>query len=350
MGARIDKFFKQSRAGINALDELLQDHEPKENEIVAQPTIRRRKPRGPRKAAEPTGDIKLRLGRANDAFSQLRIREAYDIVTELIRINAETFEAWLLLSSIFHEKGDNKRALSALQIAAHLRPKHFEVWSNAADYALYSLGGTAHQCLEEARWCYSMAIRNIPTSIEARRGKAKVCVLLGLYRSAASEFKYILKQHPYDLSAVRDLAVAYIDLKEPENGRDLYKAIFDYFRSNPEFEEDQEELDWNDLYSYAVLYGFLDSDAEALKELKSHARWFLGREEESFWDDVTEDDCEWDLYDSRRRGISRYTPGIFPSSSYGLGLPIEIRVSFGKLRLSLGHHEEALVSESKTLI
>jgi general transcription factor 3C polypeptide 3 (transcription factor C subunit 4) len=297
--------------------------------------------RGPRPAVEPTGDIKLRLGRANEAFQDNKIDEARVMVDEIIRINAETYEAWTLLSSIFQERKQVNDALMALIVAAHLRPKYVEAWFNCGEYALDSMGEHTDKILRDAQFCYANAVRHVPSSLEARRRKAYVLMLRENYNQAASEYKYILKACPHDLAVIRQLAVLYIDLGEAATGRDLYRETFEYFRMSPE--EHELEITWNDVDSYAVLYSFLNQNETALRELKSLARWLLGRQEEGFWDEVTDNDCEWDMYDSRKAGVPHYMPGKFPVSSYGYGLPIELRVNLGKFRMNLGHYDEAMV-------
>ena len=64
--------------------------------------------RGPRKAAEPTGDVKYRLNMATNAYMGGRIDEAIEYVEDAIRINAETHRAWMLLASFLEEKGNKK--------------------------------------------------------------------------------------------------------------------------------------------------------------------------------------------------------------------------------------------------
>lgn len=331
--------------GLNGVTDVVSQEE-KEASPEDPNRLKRIRHRGPRAAAEVTGEIKMRLGRANEAFAESKIDEARKLVDEIIRINAETHEAWNLLSSIFQEQNLVEDALMALIVAAHLRPKHIEAWFNAGDYALTSMGEVTPKILRDAQFCYASAVRQVPTSIDARRRKARVLVMRENYNLAARDFVYILRTTPYDLEIIRELVMVYIDLGDATAGVDLYKKTIEHFKEAPDVYESS--IDWNDLHSCAVLYSLMGKNEDALKEMKSLARWLLGREEEIFWDDVTENDCEWDVDDSRRSSIEQYTSGAFPLSSYGEGLPVELRIYLGKYRLNLKHHDEAMVSQLLT--
>lgn len=311
---------------------------------ISKPQVRRHiRHRGPRAAAEPTGDIKLRLGAANEAFQGNSLDDAMDLVDDIIRLNAETYEAWILKSSIFHEVGKRQEALNALVFAAHLRPKHKEAWFNCGDYALDSVGEVTEELLKTALWCFRLAVRNLPTNAEARCRKAQVSALLGNYTQAAREYEYVLRLSPNDIIVIRELAILYIDLKRYTEGKKLYEQTFDFFRASPDAEKYQEQVSWTDLDNYAVLCSFLDQNEETLMLLNLLSRWLMGREEENFWDRKNQVDCEWDDGDVRRSHIPDYSAGRFPISCYGSGLPIELHVHFGKFKLKLGHHDAAMV-------
>lgn len=322
------------------LEEAEEEREP----VTKDPNrLRKVKHRGPHAAAEVTGEIKLRLGQANEAFAESKIDEAKALVDEIIRINAETYEAWNLLSSIFQEQNLVEDALMALIVAAHLRPKHIDAWFNAAEYALTSMGPLTPKLLGDAQFCFSSAIRQVPTSLEARRRKIEVLLLRQNYNLAARDLVYLLRTIPHDLEVIRELAMVYVDLGDGKAGVELYKKAIEHYRKVPD--DFDLSIDWNDLHSCAVLYSLIAKEEEALKDMKAFARWLLGREDETFWDDITENDCEWDVDDSRRStSVEKYKAGSHPISAYGKGLPIELRIYFGKYRLQLKHREEAMVN------
>lgn len=297
--------------------------------------------RGPRKAAEPTGDIKLRLSKASEAFIVQKYDEARSIIAEIIRINAETHEAWTLLASIFREAGDTDKALMALMYAAHLRPKHVDAWLNCAEYALEETGKNRSKYLPSAHFCYASAIRANPKNLEARFGKAAVYLEQKNLSSAISEYRIILNRLPHDTRVLRLLAETYIDHGDAETAKGLYKESIAHFRVSTN--EAPHSFCWSDVDVYIELYGYLKQYDIAIKEIRSVARWLLGRDIDGFWDAVTDDDREWDADDSRRVQTSDFSSGRFPLSTYGAGLPLELRVKLGLYRLHLGQFDEALV-------
>lgn len=298
--------------------------------------------KGPRKAAEPTGDIKLRLSKANEAFIAGNYTDARFIILEVIRINAETYEAWTILSAIFQELGQINDALMALIYASHLRPKDVNAWLRCAQFAQEETGENWQNYLPTANFCYAAALRADVKCIEARLGKARIFLERNKPGGAITEYKYILKVRPHDMEIVRSLAAAYVDNNEIENAKELYRETLTYIRA-PE-NEDEQEVTWNDVNAYITLYECLGEHSTGLAELKSLSRWLLGRESEEYWDEIPDDDREWDVDNSRRIEVPAFDVDRFPLSSYGEGLPLELRVRMGIARASLGYTDEAIVS------
>lgn len=297
--------------------------------------------RGPRKAAEPTGDIKLRLSKANEAFIYERYEDAAVIILEIIRINAETYEAWTILSTVLQELGRMDDSVMALIYASHLRPKDVVGWLKCASFALNATRINHKQRLLSAGFCYSSALRADARCIDARLGKAMINVEKGNFTGAISEYKYVLKLHPNDLEVVNKLAEVYVDNGEVELAKRLYEEIFAHYQSPAN--KPERAISWHEVNAYVTLYEYNGQYAAAISELKSLSRWLLGRESQTFWDGITEDDREWDADSSRRIEVPNFSVDAYPLSTYGEGLPLELRVKLGLCRLNLGHHKEALV-------
>lgn len=312
----------------------------RKNDIVARGGYRGR--RGPRKAAEPTGDIKARLGEAANAFLKGQYPEAYSICKEIIRINAETIEAWTTMASCFLEMGSKDKALTALTIAAHLEPKNVPNWNRLAGLFLEEDGDGRDTYLSTAFFCYGAALRADVNNIEARLGKARIQAERNKHAAAIKEYEKVLSLQPQDLQLIRDLCAAHYDDGKLENAASLYKQTFARLMENSSA-YNGDVLDWSDLDSYITIRQELGQHNAAIKELKSIARWFLGRDSENIWDHVSGDDREWDADGSRRAKIAGFTEGGFPPSTYGNGLPLELRTKLGISRLELGQHDEAMV-------
>lgn len=304
---------------------------------------RARGPRGPRKAAKPRGDITARLAKVNQAFLAADYSTALDLVSEVIRINAETHQAWTALASIFQEQGEPTRALSAMVYAAHLRPKDVSGWMTCASFALDIATEDDTSNLKTARLCYSAALRADATNLEARLGKAAICHTLGHYAQAIQEYNLILKNHPTDLEIVRKLAETCVDNKYSGtsvlSAVTAYQRFFDYITTTPTAGE-LSEL-WYDIGIYVDLLSSADENSRAVQQLRLLARWMVGRASETFWDGV-EDDREWDPDNDRKSQVPSFTEIHIDGQPYDL--PIDLRARLAILRLRLSDWQEAKAS------
>lgn len=301
--------------------------------------------RGPRKAAKPRGDITARLSKVNQAFLSGDYDQALDLAFEVIRINAETHQAWTTLSSIFRERHELDRALSAMVYAAHLRPKDVSGWLKCATFALDTIGDDEDRNLHTARLCYSAALRADPSHIEARLGKAAVCHRQCHFAAAISEYKHVLRRQPHDLDLVRKLAEACVDSKNANavvpSAIQAYRQFFD-FEMSSQPQSSRGDL-WHDVGIFVDLFASIGNYQEAIRQLKTLSRWLIGRAPEQYWEDWQGDDREWDLDSLRRSVVCEFdelgsNPGL-----YGNALPEDLRVRLATYRFKLGHEEEALV-------
>jgi general transcription factor 3C polypeptide 3 (transcription factor C subunit 4) len=164
---------------------------------------------------------------------------------------------------------------------------------------------------------------------------------LGNTGSAISEYKRLLRQHPHDTTILRLLAEAYIDKDDVEAAKEFYRESISFYRVSDE--SPGHVFGWSDINIYVELCAYRGQYDVAIKELKSLSRWVLGRQQDSWWDLIVEDDREWDANDSRRIHIREFVTGRYNPQLYGEGLPLELRVKLGLYRLRLGNYDEAMV-------
>jgi len=273
---------------------------------------------------------------ANEAFLAGNLDEAQNLASEIIRLNGDIFQAYALLTVIYDQKNNVKESLRMQWLSCHLK-KDTALWISCAQRFL----GVGN--IKKADDCFRGAIRTVPGCVEARIGKAKILSKKGKHDQAITEYKKILsKWGPHDIEVIRLLAEAYVDNREVENAKELYRETFTYLKALPE--DDDQMMDWNDVSAYLALFEGQGNDYEAaLKELKSLARWLLGREEQHFFDDVTSNDCEWDNNNARRVELPDFQVDEYEPETYGAGLPLELRVKMGIFRLRLSHFDEAMV-------
>jgi len=291
---------------------------------------------GPRRAVEPTGDIKLRLTHASRAFMAQDYVGAIDIIQDIVKINAETHEAWVMLATCWEELGETQNAIHSYLGAAQLRPKHATGWLDVA------------QRFEEygdiygADYCYRCCTRFLPRCEEGHRGRARMNIKKRNFLGAITEFTKVLKTKPHDLEVLRGLIEAYVALKKYQEAKDLLQGMFAYYKRPNNWGELMP--DWNDLIQLITVYQMLGDHNTAIKDLKSHARWFLDRADDTYFDDVF-NDCEWDADadDERRLEIPGFTKVISQNPVYGDALPMKLRVQLGQCRFRKGDRDEGLV-------
>ncbi|KAI9668670.1 MAG: transcription factor TFIIIC subunit tfc4 [Trizodia sp. TS-e1964] len=298
--------------------------------------------RGPRKPAEPSPQIKVLLSKANDAFLKRNFEEAEKVLENILRQNEETFGAYTLLSEIYSERGDRLKSLNTLIAGAHLRPKDHGIWTKCAYETLaLETGVDPTKRLSQAIYCFGRAIEADPKDFTSRFEKAALHRELGHTGLAALIYEKLLELLPHDTTVLRHLAEVYIERNDVEKAIDVYRESILYYKSRETGLD--KTFSWSDVNIYAELFGYSRNFHKGISEIKSLSRWLLGRESECYWDGIQRNDCEWDSDDFPRRvQVDGYIHGASPKSSYGDGLPLELRVKMGIYRLGLGQLDEAL--------
>lgn len=316
----------------------------------------RRGIRGPRKAAEPRGDIKARLAKVNKAFMLGDYDNAQQLVSEVIRINAETHQAWTALSSIFREQGQLHKALMSMVYAAHLRPKILHGWIGCGNFALELPADDDDDDgnLKTARLCFSTALRLDATNEEARLGRAVSCHRLGIIAPAIADYNFILRRRPYNLEVVRKLAEACVDI---DRSHDVDSAVSSAISAYQRCWEHMSSslstctisMSWFDAGIYAELFASVGKFKDAIQELKRVGRHLVGRASETYWSKWVSDDREWDYDAMRRDEVPDFHKCSFNEDLYGSSLPCDIRARLSIYRLSLGEDAEAMVCRTLVL-
>lgn len=303
--------------------------------------------KGLRKPIEPTPEFKALHSQATLAFINHNYEEAEDLTLQALLINPEMYPAHNLLSEIHAARGDKEKALSAAWNGAHTRPRDPEMWSRIARLILERDDEDRDSTLRDAVYCYNRVLYVDSSNAEARYQRAALNHELGHNRKAASEYEQLIKQLPHDTTVLRHLAEIYIDLDEPDSALRHYEATIHHFQLVEPC--DVTSFTWSDVNIVCELYGVQRRYDEGVTVLKTLSRWLLGRAKERCWESFDEDDREWDLEDQpRRSGLPGFVPGKHDVTSYGDGLPLELRVKLGVFRLKSENRNlmEAIASTS----
>ncbi len=303
--------------------------------------------KGPRKALEPSHEFKINLSEASAAFIDRDYDKAISLVQSAIQENPEIFAAHSLLSEIFLAQGKKDKAVAALFNAAHTKHKDPKSWLKVAKMILEMVDsdqGDRKKALQDVVYCYSRIIEIDRKNYHMRFQRAALYRELGSKGKALTEYETILKELPHDTRVLRLITEVCIEINKAGRAKSLWEESIDHFRSQRS--HDGSKFEWSDLNVYIELYSYSEEYAEGIFQLKSLSRWLLHRSRDTQWEHFADDDREFDLDDLPRRNA---TPGFvarhYPRSSYGQGLPLELRVKLGIFRLKLGgeHIPEAKV-------
>lgn len=303
------------------------------------------KKRGLRKPLEPSVEFKALHSQATMAFIDHDYEKAETLALQAIQVNPEMFAAHSLLSEIYMARKDKPKALAALFNGAHTRPRDIQVWLKLAQWIIERVGNDGIASIRDAIYCYSRIITVDKNCAKARRGRAALYRASGQIGRAAFDYEHLLAQAPHDTIILRVLAEIYIDLSETDLALSHFDRCFRYYRAKEA--HNVTSISWSDVNIYIELYGYEQEYQKGIFQLKSLARWLVGRENDNIWDSFNRDDREWDDEDEPRRvQVEGFISGKYESSAYGAGLPIELRTKLGIYRLEMGadHFEEAIAS------
>ncbi|KAK5304996.1 transcription factor TFIIIC subunit tfc4 [Exophiala xenobiotica] len=302
---------------------------------------------GHRPAIDPGPEFTQLLNDANNAWVELDIDQAQELCLKAIAINPEIYAAHALLSEVYFHKGQNERGIAALFTGAHSIPTDPDVWQRVAAACLERPSGDMQRALQQASYCYARIISKNRKELDARLQRASVNRQLGNYRKAFADLETILEHKPRHSDAMRLIADICVETQDLPKAKALYEETLDYYRQNGF--EGEEEFTWADVLVYVQLLAQEEPPELALENsiatLKRLSRWLLGRQDETYWDEYTEDDREWDSEDDPRRvAVPQFISCKHPPDAYGPGLPLELRARLGMLRLKQGPEqlEEAL--------
>ncbi|PNS17248.1 hypothetical protein CAC42_6931 [Sphaceloma murrayae] len=317
------------------------------------------RPTGPNRPADPGHDFKQFQAQAVSNYLAGDYETAASFARRAIGANPEVFAAHSLLSEILAAQGEAKDSLAALLAGAHTK-RDAELWVHVGQKTKELSADTiTEESLEAAIYCFSWAIRLNAQDYDARRERLNL--LLQLYQlannghvaaRARNECLNMLKFRPHDVLVAREYAeLATIS----SNDREITKAkeIYDQAIANqpdstilgPDPDEDEQ---WNHAMVYLGLVERLEGVDKAIRRFKHLGRLIQQRQEETFWDALSDDDREFDTVEERKVQVEGYRRLKEQQSVESLqarsALPLDMRIKLGLYRIALGgdHHEEAI--------
>jgi general transcription factor 3C polypeptide 3 (transcription factor C subunit 4) len=282
------------------------------------------------------------LSHANDLFVANDYDTAEKQYLEVIKKDPKSFSAYKSLGEIYLQQGLKNKSCNAWFLAAHIAPRDGEFWAQVARSSR-ELGHTT-----QALYCYGRAIGANHKDFDVMMERATLYRETGQLGRASENFSKTLELYPTKSSVLTELALIYNQLNRTNDAIAMYLKVFEknvaYRKKLLEGDSDNLKrdfpvFDWSSLNILAELFVNQKNYTIAIRTIKHIARWIQERENEDFWEDIS-DDSE---FDERRYGNAKFEslPDIYKTKIHKL--PIDIRIKLGSLRLSLNHIDEALI-------
>ncbi|KAH3671064.1 hypothetical protein OGAPHI_000775 [Ogataea philodendri] len=286
---------------------------------------------------ELSPEVKLLLSQANEAFVRNDLPVAQNLYLEVVKLDKNNFSAYKTLGEIYRLQGNYNKCSNFWLLAAHLHSWDYEFWRTLAELSV-ELEHT-----RQAVYCYSKAI-------SASNGKdldsifSRACLYRerGQYKRASDGLLKLRALMPQEPKICRELAKIYVDENRVNDAINMYTRILEdnmKHRRGEKTELKTITFDWSELNILLELYGKKAAWTLAIKALKTVSRWIQFRESQTFWDDQTTVDSE---FDDRRFENPRFQALRPEEKAKEYTLPIDIRVQLGLFRLNSKNTNEAL--------
>lgn len=328
------------------------------------------------------------LSEANEAFVRSDLQVAERLYNEVIKKDAKNFVAYETLGDIYQLQGRLNDCCNSWFLAAHLNSSDWEFWKIVANLSA-DLGH-----IRQAIYCFSRVVNINHEEWECIYRRSLLYKEIGQIGRALEGFQKLYAHNPLDSNILRELAVLYVEYNRINDAIDIYLEIFEanvsrrnaiIAASENALESSEEEsqnssgsdkapsedietqyddlngeevqmypgvnwkklkkkyncipFDWSSLNILAELFLKLTArGSSGIKTIKRCARWIEHREVQVFWDDVN-DDSE---FDDRRYKNSRFDVLAETEKIKSYGLPIDVRIRLGLLRLNNDNVIEAL--------
>lgn len=291
---------------------------------------------------EPSPEVKILLGKANEAFVRNELDKASNFYLEVVKMDKMNFSAYKTLGEIARLKGDYNRCSNFWLLAAHIHQWDYEFWRELAELSV-ELG---HQ--RQAVYCYTKAIKSSHhKDYESIFARACIYREQRRFKRATDSLLKLRTVLPKEPKIVRELAKVYVDEDRVNDAITMYKKILEdnmSFRRLRQKRRSRSKLKsvpfgWSELNILSELYSNKGAWSLGIKMIRQVARWIEEREDQTFWDNKPDTDIE---FDERRFDFPKFQNLKIDEKKKDYALPIDIRVQLGLFRLNTKNTTESM--------
>lgn len=166
-----------------------------------------------------------KLGLGNLKYMRGHYEDAESLFMDCIRL-APTFpDAYTSLSRLYEEKGDMKKSMNFLMVAAYLSKKDSQIWKDAA------IKSQEQGALRQAVHCYNQVIRREKDDLEWRYARGGVFLDLNMKKKALDDFLYYRQFHPDNPETIKTITRL---LYQMDRVSEAEQAIKSYIHEYPD--------------------------------------------------------------------------------------------------------------------
>lgn len=347
--AGIPELARARTSAIHAEAEEPIDTETFNNELAAASGIRKKqkKMRRAMRRVDLSEEVQGLMTAASVAYVNEDLETAIKTYYRVIAIEPTVRDAWQTLAKCHEERGEIKQALQARTLYASLINNAIDLWIELG-HDWYEAGYP-----EQTIHCWDKAIRSSRDKdrddvMDVMEDKVVLLEEMGEYNKTVAAVRAIFKVKPHSREVVERLVLLLL-------GGNRIKEAIEVLEQSRDFNmvhfPDPTQGDGLELGSYsgsevATLADLLNDIGEPLRSLhcvRQSARWLQGRGHESFWDEVIEDDRE---FDETREGIRDpsgrdYGRRVHMAPVYQ-PLDLQLRLRLAAARRHMNNKDEAL--------
>lgn len=290
-------------------------------------------------------EVQTLLSEANIAYVNDKPDIGIEKLREVIRIEPTVRSAWSTLALCFKEQKDKAKELQARIVEASLTPRAIDLWIDIA-----------HESIEagdngQAIYCFDQAVKASQAKdksdvLDAMWDRALLLREMGESRKAIIAFNHLLRVRPHNHDVLSELIPLLVSVQRQNQAIKLLQQSRTFNQKhfpNPVTQHGQRYATYrsSEIVTLADLLLQAGQPMSALHTLRQDARWLQGRAAETFWDQVIEDDREFDeSRDESRTDAPRYGRRVDLAPAYGT-LDPQIRLRLGCARANLREMDEA---------
>lgn len=276
---------------------------------------------------------------AQQEFQMGKLDDAILMIEETIKLDPNSKLPYILLDTIYSDKGDFDKALKA-KVAAALLDKNKDDWIDVARISVEK------DHLEQAILFYGRAIELDEGDHETMYELVELYMKMNRISLACDMMKKVHAVYPASAEYTSQLARLFMMQGMLQDAVNLFENILLQNKENSFIDPDViQPFGWSELNSLSELYYKQKAWHKNIRAIKSISRWLLDRGDETWWDDI-QTDAE---YDDRRFDIKRVGKAKGNEDPNKYQLPLDIRTKLLLSRLQLDDINEAREHSKKIL-